>query len=83
MEDLESTDSGLIYKSPVKEGLNVNMPNKEHYRVSVFNSFGEKQIYIEDASESVMLDVIGLKPGSYFVIMKSDTTSKAFKFRKV
>lgn len=83
MEELTETENGLVFSIPVTNNLQISLPSDGDFNVSVFNSFGEKQLYKEQVSETVLLEVLGLKPGSYYVILKSEKASKAFKFLKV
>ena len=83
MDELKQTDNGLVFSEPVRSNLQISLPYEGDFNVSVFNSFGEKQLYKESVSESVLLEVLALKPGSYYVILKSKKISKAFKFLKV
>lgn len=81
--ELKWTDNGYIYDKPVLDVFTINSLSEDVYKLIVFNSFGEKLIYLEDLESLIFVDASELSQGTYYVVLRGDKYRKSFKFTKV
>ncbi len=81
--ELTWTENGYIYDEPVLDVFTISTVDEDVYKLTVFNSFGEKIMYQKNLDNLISVDVSELSQGTYYVVLRGDRFKKSFKFTKV
>jgi hypothetical protein len=71
-----------LYPNPVKDVLNVRIPDGAYSKATIYNVLGQAVSTHEAHSGTQSLDVQALSPGIYYLSLKGAAGSRAIKFEK-
>ncbi|MCI2228462.1 aryl-sulfate sulfotransferase [Polaribacter sp. MSW13] len=77
--DKEDVDFVNIYPNPVKDFININIPDNKDYKVEVFNLLGKKIMEVNNQNK---IDFSQQTGGVYFLKVKSENKIKVIKILK-
>ena len=81
--ELNNMQDGALLPTPIYNELVIEAIEGEQFKISVFNSYGEKELFFENLSGELRINVSNLTAGAYYMFLKGNQTNKTFKFIKV
>ena len=70
--ELNSLQDGALLPTPIYNELVIEAIEGEEFKISVFNSFGEKELFFENLSGELRINVSNLTSGAYYMFLKGN-----------